>query len=168
MHPEAHSFVAAHVPPLTGLAVAEVGSYDVNGSVRGLFAAAASYTGYDVREGPGVDRVADLASWPDSAPLYDIVVSTEALEHAANPAALVAGMARALVPGGLLILTCASPERAPHGCDGNALPADEPYQGIAPAELLDWCAALGLRVLRIEHHPARGDLYLAALKGGAR
>ncbi|MDB0050250.1 hypothetical protein N9F31_02215, partial [Pseudomonadales bacterium] len=39
------------------LAVLEIGSYDVNGSIRSLFNAQ-NYVGVDLVEGPGVDVVA--------------------------------------------------------------------------------------------------------------
>jgi len=53
--------------------VLEVGSYDVNGSVRPLFKNRQrfpSYTGIDMREGPGVDMVgvaSDLPFDPESS-----------------------------------------------------------------------------------------------------
>lgn len=42
---------------------------------------------------------------------FDVVVSLEVIEHVADPAAFVAGLVRALAPGGLLILS--TPNRTP-------------------------------------------------------
>lgn len=87
-----------------GQRVLEVGSLNVNGSVRGCFEARA-YVGVDMRDGPGVDIVAtaDALPFPDAS--FDVVVSTEMLEH--DPAfwLSLAEMGRVLRPGGQLILT---------------------------------------------------------------
>jgi SAM-dependent methyltransferase len=83
--------------------VLEVGSYDVNGSVRDLFAG--PYIGVDMQAGPGVDRVMDAHAldFPDSA--FDVVVCCEMLEH--DPAfwLSLAEMGRVLCPGGRLVVT---------------------------------------------------------------
>jgi SAM-dependent methyltransferase len=99
---------------LEGLDVLEVGSYDVNGSVRELFAGARSYLGIDSRPGPGVDHVFDIETFQDGPDLgtrrtWDVIVSTEMLEHTPNPAAAIAGIARVSHPGSHLILTTRSP-----------------------------------------------------------
>jgi SAM-dependent methyltransferase len=164
MHQEAYDFVrrtlAGH--RLTGATVLEAGSYNVNGSVRPLFAGCATYTGLDIRRGPGVDVVADAATWAGDGARYDYIVSTEALEHAVDPGAVVANLRRLLSPGGWLILTLASAERQPHGSDGGALPPWESYHRIAEGDLWRWLD--GLDVAAVEHHEARGDLYVAALQ----
>jgi cyclopropane fatty-acyl-phospholipid synthase-like methyltransferase len=165
MHPEALAYVKRHAPDAPG-DVAEVGSYDVNGSPRGLFSAATFYTGYDIRAGRGVDEVRDVAQWR-AAPRFDTVVSTETLEHAKNAEALLAGMARMLRPGGLLILTAAAPERTPHGNNGGAVGAGEHYAGVDPADLRRWLREAGLTVVDLEHHAKRGDVYATARKAKA-
>jgi SAM-dependent methyltransferase len=98
---------------LTDKTVLEVGSYDVNGSVRPLFEGCREYIGVDMREGPGVDYVMnahDLRFAPgyfeiNTTGLFDIVISTEMLEH--DPAFWLSlkEMGRVLKPGGDLILT---------------------------------------------------------------
>jgi SAM-dependent methyltransferase len=168
MHPEAYAFIAAQAAalPLEAAAVLEIGSYDVNGSVRGLFAAAPIYVGMDVRPGPGVDLVSAGADAPGDA--FGVVVSTECIEHDPAPAATIGHAARALRPGGVLLLTCAGPGRAPHGMDGrHGLPAGEYYANVAPDDLRAWLAAAGLTVTTLEHYPARGDVYAVARKGEA-
>jgi len=81
----------------------EVGSLDVNGSVRSLFHG--PYVGIDMRPGPGVDIVgtADALPFPDAA--FECVVSTEMLEHDPAPWLSMAEMGRVLQPGGALIIT---------------------------------------------------------------
>lgn len=91
----------------------EVGSYNVNGSVRPLVEAhgPAAYVGVDQSAGPGVDRVvlcADLvdAFGPGS---FDVVISTEMLEHVEDWPATVAQLVDALAEDGLLVITTRSP-----------------------------------------------------------
>ncbi len=90
--------------------------------------------GIDLREGPGVDEVADGATF-GKAKAYDIVVCCEALEHYEHPEKVIENAARVLKPGGYLIVTTASERRAPHGNDGNAVQPGEFYDGISAEEL---------------------------------
>lgn len=91
-----------------GKRVLEVGSYDVNGSLRpGVMAhQPAEYIGVDIEKGPGVDivcRATELVTrfGPDS---FDIVISTCVLEHVDNWKLAVINMKRVCKPGGILIL----------------------------------------------------------------
>src|SRR5262249_32046337 len=106
--------------------VLEIGSWDVNGSVRRLFAGA-TYLGVDIVPGPGVDVVADGASFaPEHPP--DCVVCTEVLEHTLRAEAIVANAHRMLAPGGVLVLTAAWAGRLPHSAvDGGRLRPREFY-----------------------------------------
>jgi SAM-dependent methyltransferase len=104
---------------VTGKRVVEAGSYDVNGSVRPHAEALgpASYTGTDMRPGPGVDLVCLAEDLPaqfgeDAA---DAVISTEMLEHAADWQGAVRGMITVLAPGGVLVLTARGPGFPLHG-----------------------------------------------------
>src|SRR5208283_1437369 len=67
--------------------VLEVGSMDINGSIRPAFGDASEYIGIDLTPGPGVDRVMsahDLdQAWP--AGWFDTVVCCEMLEHDPMP-----------------------------------------------------------------------------------
>jgi len=86
-------------------AILEVGSLDVNGSVRELFRG--FYTGVDIREGPGVDYIGSGHDLPSlfRGDKFDVVVCTEVLEH--DPAfwLTLAGIRAVLRPGGSLLLT---------------------------------------------------------------
>lgn len=88
---------------LAGKETLEVGSLDVNGSVRSLFSG--GYTGIDMRDGPGVDIVGTADALPFVAHRFDVVVSTEMLEHDPSPWLSLAEMGRVLKTGGHLILT---------------------------------------------------------------
>ena len=87
--------------------VLEVGSYNVNGSIRSCFSQE-DYIGVDVEAGPGVDRVVSPVSLPFETNSFAVVVSTEMLEHAAFPALVLAEMRRVLKPEGVLVLTARS------------------------------------------------------------
>ena len=89
---------------LTGRCL-DVGSYNVNGSVRELFR---DYTGLDMRPGPNVDVVApgNAIPFPDAS--FDVVCCLEMLEHDRDPFGTVREMRRVLRPGGHLVLTVPS------------------------------------------------------------
>lgn len=95
-----------------GKSVIEVGSYDVNGTVRPIVAAhePASYLGVDISEGPGVDLVAHVESLPDLYPDgLDTVVTTEMLEHVEDWRATFIALTDLVRDGGHLVLSTRSP-----------------------------------------------------------
>lgn len=91
---------------LASKTVVDVGSRDVNGSSRHLFDGA--YTGIDVESGPGVDVVCDIERWLHVVRLgsFDVVLSTEMLEHCFRPWLALGNMASLARRDGDLILTC--------------------------------------------------------------
>jgi SAM-dependent methyltransferase len=163
MHAQALMFAKRALADLvvTGHVV-EIGSRNVNGSVRPLLEGVASYTGIDVEGGPGVDVQADGATFvPLEQP--DLVVCTEVLEHTDQAQAIVRNAAMMLRRGGRLLVTCATKPRAPHSAiDGGPLKSGEFYRNVTAAELVRWAKHAGLEVLEYEVHPDRGDLYLVA------
>lgn len=163
MHAEAFAFVedTARGLPI-GRYVLEIGSLDVNGSVRGLFPMS-NYVGIDIRPGPGVQIVADARDY-DGGGQYDVVVSTECLEHEPEPGVVIECARRALRPGGLLIVTAASTGRKPHSCAGveGVVPDGEHYANILPHQLEDLLS--GWSDVRVTYHAAHGDVYAVALK----
>lgn len=153
MHSAAYNFVAAAVDELGPFVdVVEVGSRDLNGSVRPLFAGASSYVGIDVVAGPGVDVVFDPAvGWnPDRR--VDAVVSCEVLEHVETWREILASIADYLVAGGTLILTAAGPGRREHsGITGRrTLEPGEYYGNIDPDELAAALEAVGFVDVKTE------------------
>ena len=109
MTPNCMAFVARAVKQYSVKGdVLEVGSYDVNGSIRPIFADRKrfpSYLGVDMRPGPGVDRIALASNLPFTAPSFDCVVTTEMLEHDARFWISVQEFHRVLRPGGYLLVT---------------------------------------------------------------
>jgi len=88
--------------------VLEVGSRNVNGTVRDHFPQGkGQYVGLDMREGQGVDLVADVVEddWLAKVKPVNTVVCTETLEHVTDPWRAVEQMYEALAPGGLCLIT---------------------------------------------------------------
>lgn len=97
-----------------GAQVLEVGSLDINGSVRRFFTDC-NYVGIDVGPGSGVDLVCQGQDFSGPSDSFDTVISCECLEH--NPFWLETfhNMVRVCKPGGLVLMTCASVGRGEHG-----------------------------------------------------
>ncbi len=114
-----HESVMAWVPTVLagdmvkGATVLEVGSFNVNGSVRPIIEAMepVKYVGVDREPGDGVDLVADAENLAETLDVasWDIVISTEMLEHVMDWAVCVAQMCEMLAPGGTLVLTTRAP-----------------------------------------------------------
>lgn len=97
---------------VAGGRVMEVGSLDVNGSLRPHVEALGptTYIGIDSQPGPGVDLVVDAAIvGKNRRRPHDVVICTEALEHAEDWRALVSALKRLVRPGGVLLVTTRSP-----------------------------------------------------------
>lgn len=106
MHDSVMAWVGAEVQAhgLAGKDTLEVGSLDVNArAVRSLFSG--PYIGLDMRDGPGVDVVGYAHELPWKSARFDVVVSTEMLEHDPAPWLSMAEMGRVLRPGGHLLVT---------------------------------------------------------------
>jgi hypothetical protein len=162
MHEQAYEFIAVCARDLGRVGfVLEIGSRNVNGAVRELFDAE-RYIGVDVMPGPGVDIVASGRDYvPDTVP--HVVVCCEVLEHTAEAEAIVAHALSLLPVGGVLLLTAAGPERAPHSAiDGGPLRSTEHYRNITIDDLEQWLAAADDR--EIVHNPVAGDVYARAVK----
>jgi len=86
-------------------ATLDVGSFDVNGSVRHLFD---DYIGLDMRAGKNVDVVANAAHLPFTDSVFDNVLCLEMLEHDATFWVTVQELKRVLKPGGVLVVTTPS------------------------------------------------------------
>lgn len=170
MHIEAYDGFARMLA-LSGLDVnhpwqiLDVGGADVNGSVREQMPLAI-FTGLDIEPAPGVQIVADAATWrlPKGDHGYDVVIATELFEHAEQWREIIATMAKALDPDGpqLLIATCASTGRPAHGARGEwGVPEGQYYGNVSPealgAELERW-----FWEFHVEYNPNPGDAYMWA------
>ena len=138
MHAEAHDWVQTSFNKWNkkkDYKVLEIGSLDINGSVRSIFKDAEYYLGVDVQEGPGVDVVADAARlvMPDE---MDIIVCCEVFEHAIEWRKIVESSYHNLAKGGVFIGTCAGEGRFPHSAiDEQPIRAWEYYANIGARDM---------------------------------
>ncbi len=91
--------------------VLDIGSLDVNGTNRYLFKNS-HYIGVDVVQGPGVDIVSPAHEVTGER--YDVVLSTNALEHDMFWYLTLPQMMRLTDSGGLMFFSCAYSQRQ-HG-----------------------------------------------------
>lgn len=165
MHPAAFEFVRRTVQALPPLRVViEFGSRNVNGTVREIFTDAVSYTGIDLKPGPGVDFVADATAVCFDGEFADCVVCCEVFEHCKDFAKLARSAFRALRPGGFFIVTCASQSRLPHSADGDGPPKPgEYYHGVSFGMMSEVLEGAGFLAL-LHQSPEAGDVYALGLK----
>lgn len=97
-----------------GNKVLEIGSLDINGSVRGFFDNC-DYLGIDIGPGPKVDLVCGGEDFPGKAKEYDVVISTEVFEHTEDWDFIFLNMLRLMKRDGILLFSCASWGREQHG-----------------------------------------------------
>jgi len=157
-----------------GARVLEVGSLDINGSVREQFEAC-DYTGVDLQPGPGVDLACPghLLALPTAS--FDTVISAECFEHNPFWRETLANMLRMLRPGGLVTISCATTGRKEHGTtrtnpDASPFTAQERwdyYQNLSASKLeagvnlAGWLADWHCWVNYVSY-----DLYFVGLRHG--
>ena len=155
--------------------VLEVGSLDINGSVRELFEDC-QYTGVDLQPGRGVDLACPghLLALPTES--FDTVISAECFEHNPFWRETLANMLRMLRPGGLVTISCATTGRKEHGTtrtnpDASPFTVQERwdyYQNLTPSKLVagvnmaGWLADWHCWVNYISY-----DLYFVGIRHGA-
>ena len=109
------------------------------------------------RECPKTDcRVGDLMDLTPSigAETFEVVVSSEVIEHTPNPERVVAELARRVVPGGWLAISCPNARWHWLLSAAQALRMRKPYEGyenwVRPQALKTWMSDAGLVVERAE------------------
>lgn len=117
-HPEQTQFVALtklrNHQYFNNTSVLEIGSYNVNGSVRQFFDNPKEYIGLDLAPGKDVDVVCHGADYAPGRQ-FDVVISTECFEHDSRWYLTFENMIELCRPGGLVIFTCAANNRHEHG-----------------------------------------------------
>lgn len=108
---------------VTGKRIIEVGSSNVNGSLRTLieFWRPTKYVGVDIKKGPGVDVICNAENIVEKfrKESFDIVVSTELLEHVRNWRKVISNIKNICKVGGIILITTRS-----YGMGGHAYPYD--------------------------------------------
>jgi predicted SAM-dependent methyltransferase len=95
-----------------GRRVVEIGSYDVNGSLRPFIESLkpSEYVGVDIKKGPGVDIVCRAENTLErfGEESFDVVISTELLEHVRDWRKVISNMKNICKPNGLILITTRS------------------------------------------------------------
>ncbi len=155
--------------------VLEVGSLNVNGSVRPYFRRC-EYTGIDYVDGPGVDIPVGVEEYEHSyytrEGKFDVVVCCEVLEHDPCAFSSLVCMFSMLKLGGLFIMTCANEARPEHGTTRTGSvwgPNPDFYRGVSLYLFSTWMEQIQdegnqLDVLHIEENHQAQDLYAYAIK----
>lgn len=111
MNTDVLKYVKQHADRLNGR-VLEVGSLNVNGSVREVLKVD---IGIDMRPGNGVDRVMLAEDLPEHfGAEFDSMVSCDMLEHCENWRGAIRGMWHVLKPGGWMLVTMANMRKGRH------------------------------------------------------
>ena len=133
--------------------VGEVGAQDVNGSLRDVCPAGASYVGFDLQVGPNVDLVMpDPYKIPVANDTFDVILSTSCFEHVPMFWLLFQEILRVLKPDGLLYLC------APANGKFHRHPLDcwrfYPDSGLA---LVEWGKRCGYSPALMESYTSQQD-----------
>lgn len=103
--------------------VLEVGARDLNGSLRDHVASLGPnfYVGVDIQQGIGVDKIVNAKNLcrEFGEKRFDLVITTEMLEHVENWQDVVSELKRVLRPGGTLIITTRSKGTPLHDYPGD-------------------------------------------------
>jgi len=99
--------------------IIEVGSYNVNGSLKPLLESykPKEYIGVDIMKGPGVDIVCNAEETVDKfgKERFDVVISTELLEHVRNWKKVICNLKNICVREGIILITTRSKGFPYHG-----------------------------------------------------
>jgi len=104
---DAKLFREKYLNPEHSLQIADIGSQDINGSLKPLFLTDNwHYTGFDISPGKNVDVVLpseyQWTNLPDAS--FDVVVSSQCLEHVRHPWKWMKEVSRICRPGGLIYI----------------------------------------------------------------
>lgn len=158
--------------------ILEVGSYDLNGTVRDFFRDAKTYVGVDLIAGPGVDRVISGHEIDLGSDTLDLAMSCESLQHNPYWFETFQNMTRLTRPGGLVVFTCGSRGRVEMGtrrCATDMSPGTGPrgwdhYMNLQSADFERRMSfADYFSVFRFYYIATHADLYFFGVKkGGAQ
>lgn len=121
MNPACIEFAKASITEgdIRGKSVIEIGALNVNGSLRPLLSEfhPSSYVGIDLDRGPGVDEVCDAKDIIEhfGCNKFDVLISTEMLEHVKNWKTIISNFKNVLKPSGIMIITTRSKGFPFHG-----------------------------------------------------
>ena len=89
--------------------ILEIGSYDVNGSLRTMQPRGSDWIGVDIEAGPGVDQVVEIGKpLPFADNSFDLVIATSVFEHDPSFWKTLADMSRLVKESGHIFITAPS------------------------------------------------------------
>jgi len=144
----------------THIKIVDIGSRDVNGTLRNYNPSSSEYIGVDFEPGKGVDVIlTDPYHLPFDDASVDFVVSSSCFEHSEMFWLTFLEISRVLKSGGLFYLN------APSSCGFHRYPVDcyrfFPDSGNAMAK---WAKRSGYDVVVLEHYTNHGDYVCVFLK----
>lgn len=103
---EMKRFVDLYLQEKTNIQILDIGSFDINGSYRGIFQKESwVYKGLDIAPGQNVDIVeANIYNWNIKDETFDVVISGQTLEHVEYPWVTFKEMVRVLKKKGYVCL----------------------------------------------------------------
>lgn len=146
--------------------VLDLGSLDINGNNR-IFFEDSVYIGLDIAPGKNVDVISTAHEYRDEN-LFDVIISTEMLEHDPHYRESLTNACTLLKPNGLFIFTCASKNRNIHGTftigvDDNPLGSrlyGDYYKNLEETDIREAIDIDRLfHVYYFEYESCHGDLY---------
>lgn len=162
MHQQAFEWITKQIRCLpVRRSVLEIGSRNVNGSIRSQLSNADKYIGIDTVEGEGVDIVADGSTYK-SDERFDTVICMEVLEHTNRGRDICNNAYSHLLKGGIFLVTMAGEGREPHSAvDGRELKEGEYYQNVTVRDLRFWLSDFSFVMI---DRDTVGDIYALAVK----
>lgn len=147
--------------------VLDVGSLDINGSVREIFWGC-KYIGVDLNYGPGVDLVSAGQDLRFRDRFFDVTVSCECFEHNPHWVETFNNMVR--MTKRLVIITCATTGRPEHGTERTSA-EDSPfnagwnyYQNLTEEDIRYWCDLSVFEEFEFSTNEETHDLYFWGMK----
>lgn len=168
-HKQQMDFVAsvkAQYPQyFSNVKVLEIGSLNINGTVRDFFTDC-DYTGVDLGAGIGVDVISKGEDLTYKAKSFDTVISCECLEHNPKWAETFNNMVR--MAKSLVVMTCATTGRPEHGTK-NASPNDAPftndyYMNLTEQDIRNKCDLSKFKEYKFSTNENPADLYFWGIK----
>jgi len=143
-----------------GLRVLEIGSKDVNGSIRPAVMKyePGEYIGTDIEAGNGVDVIADAAQLVEhfGESRFDLVIASEMLEHVADWRTVISNMKRVTTENGYLVITTRS-----RGFPFHAFPSD--YWRYEPEDMR--VIFSDCEIAALENDPSEPGVFIKIRKG---
>jgi SAM-dependent methyltransferase len=136
-----------------GVRVLELGSLNINGTPRQFFENC-EYVGVDRQAGDGVDVVCNAHEYK-SRKKFDVVITTEMLEHDKYADLSIQNAWNSLKKDGILIATTANVNRPPHY---EFVGEDNHYENISRERVEGWIKNLKIKKFEIEEDEKKQDI----------